>query len=108
MTTLEISGLEKHLASLGLAEPLPGLDTADPLNKPLDLWRTQLAKVLGGLVECDPEDAYKAIQLPSNIYNGDLVVILPKLCQGKKAAEVAGDLLKQVRTWIWTYFVRAY
>jgi arginyl-tRNA synthetase len=97
MTTLDISGLGKHLASLGLVEPLSGPDTADILNKPLDLWRIQLANILSGLAGCDPEAAHKAIQWPNNVYNGDLTVILPKLCQGKKAADVAVDLLKQVR-----------
>jgi arginyl-tRNA synthetase len=98
MTTLDISELEKHLASLGLGGSLSGPDTADVLIKPLDFWRIQLANILGGLVGCDSDAAYKAVQWPNNVYNGDLAVVLPKLCQGKKAAEVAVDLLKQVHT----------
>lgn len=97
MTTLDIPGLEERLASLDLNVPFHGLDTADVLTKPLDIWRIQLAKILGELVECNYETAYKAIQWPNNIYNGDLAVILPKLCQGRKAVEVAFDLLKKVR-----------
>ena len=96
MTTLDIAGLEKRLASLDLTVPLSEPDTANVLHKPLDLWRILLAEILGGLVECSHEAAYKAIQWPNNIYNGDLAVILPKLCQGKKANEVAIDLLSRV------------
>lgn len=95
MTTLDIPGLEKCFESLTPAVSLSGFDAADVLTKPLDLWRIHLAKVLGDLVGCSHEAAYKAIHWPNNIYNGDLAVILPKLCPRIKAAEVAVDLMKK-------------
>jgi arginyl-tRNA synthetase len=98
MTTLDIPGLEERLASFELTVPLSEIEAADAVTKPLDLWRIPLATILADLVECSTEAAFKAIQWPNNIYNGDLAVILPKLCQSKKAADVAIDLLKQVCT----------
>lgn len=98
MTTLDIPGLEERLEALKLAVPLPGDGKADVLTKPLDLWRTYLADTLSGLVECDHDVAFKAIQWPNNIYSGDLAVILPRLCPGSKAQDVAIDLLKKVCT----------
>jgi arginyl-tRNA synthetase len=73
------------------------LKGAEVLANPLDVYRTYLAQVLADVVGCDIDAAYKSIQWPNNIFNGDLSVILPKLRPGAKADEVAIELMKKVR-----------
>ncbi|KAF3031484.1 hypothetical protein E8E11_001178 [Didymella keratinophila] len=43
--------------------------------------------------ECDVQIAFKSIQWPNNIFNGDLSVTVPKLCPGRKPAEVSSQLV---------------
>jgi len=90
--------LENALSALNLNVPMPGVNNAEVLANPLDVYRTYLAEVLAGAVDCDINVAYKSIQWPNNIFNGDLAVILPKLQPGAKAEEVAVGLMKKVRT----------
>ncbi|KAF2441218.1 Nucleotidylyl transferase [Karstenula rhodostoma CBS 690.94] len=92
MTTFGMAELESSLARLQLTAPLPIIESADVLTNPLDICRSLLADVLSGLIESSPEAAYKSIQWPNNIYNGDLAVVLPKLRPGCKAAELALDI----------------
>lgn len=96
MVTLTIAGLEVHLGGLGLKLPIPHFPTADVLNKPLDIGRSYLADILCSLVKCDPMNAYDAIHWPGDIFNGDLAVILPKLCHGAEVNALASDLLRKV------------
>ncbi|ROV93933.1 hypothetical protein VSDG_06258 [Cytospora chrysosperma] len=92
MATLTLKGLEEALENLHL-EPLPQLGPADPLEKPLDIARCYLAKILSGVAEVEPELAYNSIQWPNNIFNGDLVVILPKLSHKAEPEEYALQIL---------------
>lgn len=89
--------LERCLSALNLASPLPNVATADMLANPLDLCRVHLAGILAKTLDCDIEAAYKSIQWPNNIFNGDLAVVLPKLRPGSKADVIATELLKKVR-----------
>lgn len=95
MATLTLNGLEDALESLQL-DPLPHLGCADPLERPLDIARCYLAKILAGLAEVEPELAYSSIQWPNNIFNGDLVVILPKLSHGADPEDYALQILRKV------------
>lgn len=97
MTTLNVTGLESLLGELGLQTPAPKFETADVLNKPLDIGRIYLASILSAVHECDPVTAYKAIQWPNNVDNGDLAAILPKLSQGSDSKSLAIDLVQKVR-----------
>jgi arginyl-tRNA synthetase len=97
MSTLTTVDLESLLAALGLKTPIPQLPAADILSKPLDIARAYLADSLAEYVECDAQVAFKSIQWPNNIYNGDLAVILPKIKPGADADELAFDLMKKVR-----------
>ncbi|KAH7355821.1 hypothetical protein BKA66DRAFT_562864 [Pyrenochaeta sp. MPI-SDFR-AT-0127] len=87
--------LEQSLSSLSLEVPIPRIEAAEVLVNPLDLLRTYLAKILAEIAGCNIEAAYKSIQWPNNISNGDLAVILPKLRPGAKADEVAVELMEK-------------
>ena len=82
---LRMDALEQSLGSLDLSVPIPEVKNAEVLANPLDVYRTYLAQVLADAVGCDIDVAYKSIQWPNNIFNGDLAVILPKLRPGAKA-----------------------
>ena len=95
-----MDSLSKSLRSLNIDIPVPELKGAEVLANPLDVYRTYLAQVLADAVGCDFGAAYKSIQWPNNISNGDLAVILPKLRPGAKADEVAVELTKKVRIFL--------
>ena len=96
MATLTVTALEAFLGSLGMTVPIPQFQAADVLNKPLDIGRCYFADILSSLVETDAVNAYKSLQWPGDIFNGDLAVILPKLRHGSKAIEFAFDLISRV------------
>jgi arginyl-tRNA synthetase len=96
MATLTTSGLEALFAELGLDVPIPHFESADMLSKPLDIGRSYIADILRSLVECDGTVAYKSIQWPSDIYSGDLAIILPKLKPGANLNELAFDITQKV------------
>lgn len=96
MTTFGIAELETSLATLQLSASRAVIESDDVVINPLDLCRRLLAEILSQAVDGSPEAAYKAIQWPNNIYNGDLSVVLPKLRPGSKAAELAIELLQKV------------
>lgn len=102
MATLTLDGLEEALGSLHL-DILPHLGCADPLERPLDIARCYLAKILAGVAEVKPELAYNSIQWPNNIFNGDLVVILPKLSHGADPEEYALQILPKVCVCVCVY-----
>jgi arginyl-tRNA synthetase len=105
MATLSLSGLESLLGGLGLEIPIPQFSAANVLNKPLDICRSYLADILRSLVEGDPVIAYNSIQWPNNIFNGDLVVILPRLSHGADPNALAFDLIEKVWHIIYCYVV---
>ncbi|CAO2649058.1 Nn.00g100070.m01.CDS01 [Neocucurbitaria sp. VM-36] len=90
-----MEALEQTLESLSLSVPVPQVETAEVLLNPLDLCRTYLAQILSDIVGCDIADAYRSIQWPNNIFNGDLAVILPRLRHGAKAEAVAAELMER-------------
>ena len=96
MAALVTHPLEDSLAHLRLSTPLPPIESADRLTKPLDVYRSYLAEILSRLVEGSFDAAYKSIHWPNNIDSGDLTVTLPKLCPGCNASEVAMSLARKV------------
>jgi arginyl-tRNA synthetase len=97
MATLTITELEVLLGRLGLKVPIPHFEAADVLSKPLDIGRSYYAEILISLVEGDRKNAYSSILSPGDVFNGDLAVILPKLCHGSKGNELAVSLISRVR-----------
>ncbi|KAF1971521.1 Nucleotidylyl transferase [Bimuria novae-zelandiae CBS 107.79] len=95
MNAGDIAGLERALGGISLTTQIPHFHEADILHNPLDVCRSYLAELLCNLVGCEPDLAYRSIQWPNNIFNGDLTVTLPKLCPGVKPSELAPDLLKK-------------
>lgn len=91
-----MEALSRSLGSLNLTVPIPEVKDAELLANPLDVYRTYLAEILTKAVGSDIDAAYKSIQWPNNISNGDLAVILPKLRPGAKADEIAAELMKKV------------
>ncbi|KAF1929713.1 Nucleotidylyl transferase [Didymella exigua CBS 183.55] len=87
MPTLDQAGLTKLFKSLSLSSRALGDVGATVLSNPLDLCRTSLAELLAVIVGCDIQVAFRSIQWPNNIFNGDLSVTIPKLCPGRRPAE---------------------
>lgn len=96
MATLTIAELEGLLGRLGLKLPIPGFKGADVLKKPLDIGRCYYADILSSLVEGDRENAYTSVLSPGDVFNGDLAVILPRLCHGSRPNELAVSLITKV------------
>ncbi|KAI3399596.1 hypothetical protein diail_6235 [Diaporthe ilicicola] len=92
MATLTLDGLETALGHLHL-DPLPAFKSTSPLDKPLDIARSYLAKLVEEVTDVESDVAYNAIQWPNNVVNGDLVVILPKLSRGVDPHEYALKIL---------------
>lgn len=97
MSTLEIDGLTQLLETLSVSAPAAKFKESHILINPLDICRSSLAELLSSLVECNIQDAYKSIQWPNNIWNGDLSVTLPRLRPGCKPAELSTELIDKVR-----------
>ncbi|OAL49148.1 Nucleotidylyl transferase [Pyrenochaeta sp. DS3sAY3a] len=89
-----MEALEQNLRSFGITTPAVEVDAARVLINPLDLLRSHLANILAGIFGCDISAAYRSIQWPNNISNGDLDVVLPKLRPGVKAGETADELMR--------------
>lgn len=96
MATLTLNGLEAALGNLHL-DPLPAFESTSPLEKPLDIARTYLAKIVESVAEVELDAAYNAIHWPNNVLNGDLVVILPKLSRGADPEEYGAQITHKVR-----------
>lgn len=96
MATLDQAGLTQLLEKLSISAPVADIVGPTVLTNPLDLCRSTLAELLAGLVDCDIHTAYKSIQWPKNIFNGDLSVTVPKLCPGRKPAELSSQLVDKV------------
>lgn len=97
MTTLGVAGLRQLIEGLSIAAPVSDFADAAVLSNPLDLCRATLAELLAGLVDCNVPTAYRSIQWPNNIFNGDLSVTIPKLRPGCKPAELSSQLVDKVR-----------
>lgn len=97
MATDSVAGLHDTLLRLSLDQSETALNDSHVLDNPLDLCRSLLAQLLANILECEPQDAYRCIQWPNNLFNGDLTVTLPKLRPGIKPSDFAPDLMKKVR-----------
>lgn len=97
MPTLDLIGLTQLLERFSVSSPSTELTEANILTNPLVLCRSILAELLTSLVQCDIQDAYKSIQCPNNIFNGDLSVTLPRLRPGCKPTELSTELVDKVR-----------
>lgn len=96
MTTLDQAGLAQLLKGMAISTPAAHGVSAAPASNPLDLCRSVLAELLAELVDCNAQTAYRSIQWPNNIFNGDLSVTVPKLCPGRKPAELSSQLVDKV------------
>ncbi|KAL1646663.1 hypothetical protein SLS61_007737 [Didymella pomorum] len=88
-----IAGLAQLLKGMAISTPAAHGVSAAPASNPLDLCRSVLAELLAELVDCNAQTAYRSIQWPNNIFNGDLSVTVPKLCPGRKPAELSSQLV---------------
>ncbi|KAF2831925.1 arginyl-tRNA synthetase [Ophiobolus disseminans] len=95
MSTLEIDGLRQLLEGFSVSDLSADVLQSSLLTNPLDVWRSALATLLTGLVDCEVLNAYKAIQWPNNIFNGDLSVTLPRLSPGSKVAELSSEIVNK-------------
>lgn len=84
------------LETLSISAVTPDNVEAAVLANPLDVCRITLAELLAELVDCTVQTAYKSIQWPNNIFNGDLSVTVPRLCPGHKPADLASQLVDKV------------
>jgi len=96
MSTLEPDGLSNLLEGLSIASTTLDSIDASGLANPLDICRASLADILSKIIDCDRDDAYKAVQWPNNIFNGDLSVTLPRLRPGCKPNELSSELVDKV------------
>jgi arginyl-tRNA synthetase len=100
LSTLSVDGLQHLLGGLGLDDPIPSFPEADISSRAKDIYHSYLADVLLKLVDCDSHVAYEAIQSSTEISNGDLVIVMPKLrLPGVKAADMSSlglDLTRKV------------
>jgi arginyl-tRNA synthetase len=97
MFTCDLEGLSQLLDGLSVANPTLDVIEADVLANPLDICRATLAGILSTIVGIDREEAYKSIQWPNNIFNGDLSVTLPRLRPGCKSSDLSSELVNEVR-----------
>ena len=96
MGTSDLEGLGNALSNLSVETEIPKYDGADPLHNPLDVCRSYLAELLCSLVSCEPNVAYRSIQCPTDITQGDFVITLPKLRPGEKIDDWVPDLMEKV------------
>lgn len=94
MSIPSIELLDQLLGDLNLPTPVPGFDSADILNNPLDIPRSYLAQLLVDIVKCEANEAYNSIQLPSSVdgFRGDLIITVPKL---SRAVGIDGNVLRR-------------
>ncbi|EUC44711.1 hypothetical protein COCMIDRAFT_27049 [Bipolaris oryzae ATCC 44560] len=93
LSTLSLASLEQWLDRLAISEILTGTNEANLLSNPLDICRSSLAHAVSNLVTGDIQDAFKSIQWPNNIFNGDLSVTIPRLWPGCKPDELSAELV---------------
>lgn len=96
MTTQTVAGLEGLIGALGAKIPIPSYPNADVQVRPLDIGRSYLADLLCSIIQGDTSNVFGSIQSPSNIDNGDLVVILPKLSHGSDPDEFGRLIMQKV------------
>ncbi|KAK3689531.1 arginyl-tRNA synthetase [Podospora appendiculata] len=79
MATTSLDALQGLLENLGLEDPIPPFTSCDVLTRPLDIFHSYLADILVKIAYCEPQVAYDAIQWATDMNNGDLDVVVPKL-----------------------------
>jgi arginyl-tRNA synthetase len=96
MSTIALDGLTQLLENLSVSTTLSDLSYNNILVNPLDILRALLAELLISLADGKVEDAYKSIQWPNDIFNGDLSVTLPRLRPGCKPNELSSEIVDKV------------
>jgi arginyl-tRNA synthetase len=96
MSTLDVGGLSQLLQSLAVSDWATDHVNASVLANPIDILRVSLARLLIRLVDCKADDAYKSVQWPNDINNGDLSITLPRLRPGSKPKEISSELMDKV------------
>ncbi|KAK3317762.1 arginyl-tRNA synthetase [Cercophora scortea] len=79
MATTSLDALQGLLEKLGLEDPIPTFAGSDVLSRPLDIFHSYLADILVKITDCEPQVAYDAIQWATDMNNGDLAVVVPRL-----------------------------
>ncbi|KAF2280930.1 Nucleotidylyl transferase [Westerdykella ornata] len=95
MATLSVTNLERLFGELELSTPIPQFASSDIRSKPLDLYRSYLAELICGIVDCDPTAAYSAVQLSNDPLHGDFTVVLPRLCTNANPKELAQTVIEK-------------
>ncbi|KAH6668649.1 arginyl-tRNA synthetase [Plectosphaerella plurivora] len=88
MATDTLDGLESLLRGLEVSSLSPMAASTDVLHNPIDIYRSQLAETIVNIVQCEPQVAFEAIQVPNEVDNGDLIITLPKLRLQKTPEEL--------------------
>jgi arginyl-tRNA synthetase len=102
MATTELAGLQALLGRLGLDTEIPKCPETDVLAHPVDIYRSYLANILVTLLECDPRIAYESIQPATEITDGDLTIVVPRLrIKDTKPKELAAELGIRVCLPLW-------
>lgn len=98
-STLEISGLEALLSSLGIQTPIPAsTETATfPTANVVDIYRLYLTQATIELLSCDPGKVYDGFQRTTHLSKGDLSLVTPRLgVRDKKPHELAAEIAANV------------
>lgn len=89
--------LTAALKSLGV-DSLPQFPNAYPDLNPVDIYRAHLTELIAPIASVNPEIVYNALSWTQSLDKGDLCLPVPALrIKGKKADEVAKDIVDQVR-----------
>lgn len=98
-STLEISGLEALLSSLGIQTPIPAFTeiASFPTANVVDIYRLYLAQATIELLSCDPGKVYDGFQRTTHLSNGDLSLVSPRLAvREKRPDELAAETTAMV------------
>ncbi|KAH8901053.1 arginyl-tRNA synthetase [Thozetella sp. PMI_491] len=96
MAATSLDELPGLLGNLGLEDGVPEFPQADVTQSPLDIFHSYLADAVQKLTGCEPEVAYQSIQWSTDVSNGDLVVVIPKLrLKDVNPSEYAFDLVQK-------------
>jgi arginyl-tRNA synthetase len=88
--------LTEELESLQLDSNVHDIPAADLRSKPLDIYRTHLARHLAEVLQCDASLAYETISFPREGVPGDLEVTLARLkLKNANLKELAADVTKK-------------
>ncbi|KAH7401886.1 hypothetical protein DE146DRAFT_716202 [Phaeosphaeria sp. MPI-PUGE-AT-0046c] len=90
-----MEALEQTFKLIGLDAPASNETLLHNFNRPIEVYRICLVKILSDILECEEEVAQRCILWPNNIDNGDLAIVLPKLRPGVKADKTAVEIMEK-------------